>query len=101
MTRKTHHTPVAPNSYVPTSSHIPRRTTRRTHADKLRRTISGLLEQAHAVEELLEIFQRKAHGPSPERAAAHYDEMLGHVDELGDIISEARAKQHATEDVAG
>jgi hypothetical protein len=75
-------------------------TTRRTHADKLRRTISQLLEQAHAVEDSMELFHRKAHAAALDRAATHFDEMLGHVDELGDLISEARVKQRATDDVA-
>lgn len=75
-------------------------TTRRTDADRLRRTISQLLEQAHAVEDSMEIFNRKTHAPALDRAATHFNEMLGHVDELGDLISEARAKQRATNDVA-
>jgi hypothetical protein len=84
-------------TFVPTSQ---RMTTRRTEADKLRRTISHLLEQAHAVEDSMEIFHRKSHVSALDRAADHFNEMLGHVDELDKLISEARASQRATDDVA-
>ena len=75
-------------------------TTRRTEVDKLRQTIFHLLEQAHAVEDSMEIFHRKTHVSALDRAAEHFKEMLGHVDELDELISEARAKQRATDDVA-
>ena len=46
------------------------------------------------------IVSSKAHAPALDRAATRFDEMLGHVDELGELISEARAKQRATDDIA-
>ena len=48
----------------------------------------------------MEIFHRKRHAPALDRAAEHFNQMLGHVDELADMISEARAKQRATDTVA-
>jgi hypothetical protein len=78
-------------------SHLRPMTTRRTDADKLRRTISQLLEQAHSVEDLMEVFHRKTTVAALDRAAEHFNEMLGHVDELGELISEARAKQRETD----
>jgi hypothetical protein len=68
-------------------------TKRRTDAQTLRRTISELLESAHAVEDSMDVFQRRADASELERAAVHFDEMLGYVDRLGEIIAEARAKQ--------
>ena len=43
----------------------------------------------------MEIFHRKADGAELERAAEHFNEMLGHVDHLGELIAEARGKQRA------
>jgi hypothetical protein len=43
----------------------------------------------------MEIFHRKADAAELERAAEHFDEMLGHVDHLGELIGEARARQRA------
>ena len=40
----------------------------------------------------MEIFNRKADGAELERAAEHFNDMLGHVDQLGEMIAEARAK---------
>jgi hypothetical protein len=65
---------------------------RRTDANKIHRTISELLDQLYAVEHSMEIFNRKADGAELERAAEHFNDMLGHVDQLGDMIAEARAK---------
>ncbi len=65
---------------------------RRTDADKLRRTISELLDQLYAVEHSMESFHRKADAAELHRAAQHFNEMLGHVDSLGELIAEARAK---------
>ena len=48
----------------------------------------------------MEIFHRKSHVSALDRAADHFNEMLGHVDELDKLISEARASQRATDDVA-
>jgi len=73
-------------------SHIRRMSIRRTEADKMRQTISELLDQLYAVEHSMEIFNRKADGAELERAAEHFNDMLGHVDELGEMIAEARAK---------
>jgi hypothetical protein len=65
---------------------------RRTDADKMRRTISELLDQLYAVEHSMEIFNRKADSAELQRAAQHFNDMLGHVDQLGEMIAEARAK---------
>jgi hypothetical protein len=67
--------------------------TRRTDADKVRRTISRLLDQVFAVEHSMEVFQRKADAAELERAAKHFHEMLEHVDHLGELIAEARGRQ--------
>ena len=66
---------------------------RRTDADKLRRTISELLDHVFAVEHSMEIFHRKADAAELERAAEHFNEMLGHVDHLGELIAKARGRQ--------
>ena len=71
---------------------IRRLSMRRTDADKMRRTISELLDQLYAVEHSMEIFNRKADGAELERAAEHFNDMLGHVDQLGEMIAQARAK---------
>ncbi len=68
---------------------------RRTDAHRLRRTISELLDQVYAVEHSMEIFHRKTDTAELERAAEHFNEMLGHVDHLGELIAEARGKQRA------
>lgn len=75
-------------------------TTRRTKAQSLRRTISELLEHVHAVEYSMEVFQRKADASELQRAADHYNEMLGYVDRLGEMIADARAKQRAVPETA-
>jgi hypothetical protein len=53
-------------------------TSRRTEALKLRQTISQLLHQVFA--------------------ADNFNDMRGHVDRLGEIIADARGKQHVTAD---
>jgi hypothetical protein len=75
-------------------------TTRRTNAQSLRRTISELLEHAHAVESSMELFQRKGDALELQRAAEHFNEMLGYVDRLGEMIADARAKQRAVPETA-
>jgi hypothetical protein len=66
-------------------------TPRRTDAVKLRQTISQLLDQVYVIEDSMETFHRKGDRGELDRAADSFGEMLGHVDRLGDIISEARA----------
>jgi hypothetical protein len=48
---------------------------RRTDANKIRRTISELLDQLYAVEHSMETFNRKADGAELERAAEHFNDM--------------------------
>jgi hypothetical protein len=72
-------------------------TPRRTEALKLRQTISLLLDQIFAIEQLMEIFHRKDDPGELERAVENFNEMLGSVDRLGELIADARAK-HATPD---
>jgi hypothetical protein len=73
-------------------------TPRRTEALKLRQAISQLLDQVFAVEQSMEIFHRKDDSGELERAVENFNEMLGSVDRLGELIADARAKQHATPD---
>jgi hypothetical protein len=68
---------------------------RRTDAAKLRQTISQLLDQLYAVEHCMELFHRKGDPAELGRAAENFNEMLGQVDALGDMIAEARGKQPA------
>src|SRR5262245_10992796 len=82
-------------------SHILRMTEatpRRTEALKLRQTISQLLDQIFAIEQSMEIFHRKDDPGELERAVENFNEMLGSVDRLGELIADAGAKQHATPD---
>jgi hypothetical protein len=72
-------------------------TPRRTDAAKLRQTISQLLDQLYAVEHSMDMFHRKGDRAELERAAESFNEMLGHVDALGDMLAEARHKQDAAE----
>jgi hypothetical protein len=65
-------------------------TPRRTDAAKLRRTISQLLDLLYVVEHSMDLFRRKGDRAELERAAVGFNEMLGHVDALGDMIAEAR-----------
>jgi hypothetical protein len=65
-------------------------TPRRTDAAKLRQTISQLLDLLYVVEHSMELFQRKGDRAELERAAEGFNEMLGHVDSLGDMLAEAR-----------
>jgi hypothetical protein len=65
-------------------------TPRRTDAAKLRRTVSQLLDLLYVVEHSMDLFQRKGDRAELERAAEGFNEMLGHVDTLGDMIAEAR-----------
>src|SRR5262249_27026159 len=73
-------------------------TPRRTEALKLRQTISQLLDQIFAIEQSMEIFHRKDDPGELERAVESFNEMLGSVDRLGELIADARAKQHANPD---
>jgi hypothetical protein len=41
---------------------------------------------------------RKGDPGELDRAADNFNDMLGHVDRLGELIADARAKQHATPD---
>jgi hypothetical protein len=66
---------------------------RRTDALALRQTISQLLEQIYAIEDSMEVFHRKGDRADLERAADNFDDMLRHVDRLGDRIAEARGKR--------
>ena len=68
-------------------------TPRRTDAAKLRQTISQLLDHLDAVEYSMDIFHRKDDRAELERAAENFNDMLGHVDRLGDTIAEARGTQ--------
>jgi len=74
-------------------------TPRRTGAAKLRQTISDLLDQLYAVEHAMGVFHRKGDRAELERAAENFNEMLGHVDALGDMITQARRQQGARERV--
>jgi hypothetical protein len=65
-------------------------TTRRTHAARVRREISDILEQLYVIEEALAIFNRKHEGPELARASRDYDAMLLHVDRLGELLRELR-----------
>jgi hypothetical protein len=67
-------------------------TPRRTDAAKLRQTISQLLDQLYAVEHSMDMFHRKGDRAELERAAESFNEMLGHVDAVGDMLAEARGK---------
>ena len=71
-------------------------TLRRTDAVRLRQTISDLLDQVYAIERSMDDFHRKGDRGELERAAENFNEMLGHVDRLGDMIADARAKQRAS-----
>jgi hypothetical protein len=68
---------------------------RRTDAFKLRQTISHLLDQVYAIEASMETFHRKGDRGELERAAASFNDMLGHVDRLGDMLAQARSKLHS------
>ncbi len=70
-------------------------TPRRTEAFRLRHTISQLLDQVFAIEHSMEIFHRKGDRGELERAVDNFNDMLGHVDRLGEMITEARAMQRA------
>lgn len=72
--------------------------TRRTAAFRLRQIMSQLLDDVFAIEHAMEVFQRKGEPAELERAGAYFNDMLGHVDRLGDIIAEARRNQSATPD---
>ena len=73
-------------------------TPRRTDAAKLRQTISELLDQVFAIEHSMDIFHRKGDPGELERASENFNDMLGHVDRLGEIITDARDKQRAAPD---
>lgn len=44
----------------------------------------------------MEAFHRKGDQAELERASENFNDMLGYVDRLGDMIAEARGKQSAT-----
>jgi hypothetical protein len=69
---------------------------RRTEAAKLRQTISQLLDHLYAVEHSMGIFLRKGDRGELSRATESFNEMLGHVDNLGDIIADARGERRRT-----
>jgi hypothetical protein len=71
---------------------MPAPTPRRTDAAKLRQTISQLLDHLDAVEYSMDIFHRRDDWAELERAAVNFNDMLDHVDRLGDTIAEARGK---------
>jgi hypothetical protein len=58
----------------------------------------GPLDQIFTVEQSMEIFHRKDDPGELERAVENFNEMLGSVDRLGELIADAGAKQHATPD---
>jgi hypothetical protein len=68
-------------------------TPRRTGAFKLRQTISQLLDEVFAIEHAMEVFHRKGDRHELERATDSLSDMLGHVDRLGEIITDARRTQ--------
>jgi hypothetical protein len=70
-------------------------TARRTDAYRLRQTISAMLEQADALEYAMELFHRRGNPAELDRAAASYDTMLAHVDQLGELLRTARHRQNA------
>jgi predicted RNA-binding Zn ribbon-like protein len=73
------------------------RTPRRTDAARLRHTISQLLDHLYAAEQSMDAFHRKGDQAELERAAESFNEMLGYVDALGDMLAEVRAKQRVSE----
>ena len=66
---------------------------------RLRQTISQLLDHLYAIEHSMDVFRRKGDRGDLERALENFNDMLGHVDRLGEIITEARSKQPAAERV--
>ena len=48
----------------------------------------------------MDIFHRKNDRAELERAAENFNEMLDHIDRLGDAIAEARGKQLAPDKAA-
>jgi hypothetical protein len=72
---------------------------RRTDAFKLRQAISHLLDQVYAIEYAMETFHRKGDRGELERAADSFNDMLGYVDQLGDMITQARSKQGSASDL--
>jgi hypothetical protein len=76
-------------------------TRRRTKAQNLRSTISELLEQLHALEHSMQLFEKKGDPSELERAAQHFNEMLGYVDRLGEMIADARAEHRGIPENAG
>jgi predicted RNA-binding Zn ribbon-like protein len=73
------------------------RTPRRSDAARLRQTISQLLDHLYAVEHSMDVFHRKGDQAELERAAESFNEMLGYVDALGDMLAEVRGKQRVIE----
>jgi len=43
----------------------------------------------------MEVFRRKGDRGELERASENFNDMLGQIDRLGDMIAEARGQQHA------
>jgi hypothetical protein len=70
-------------------------TQRRTDADRLRQTISAMLEQTDAIEYSMQQFYRKGSHAELERASMSYDAMLAYVDRLGEILAAAHRRESA------
>jgi hypothetical protein len=68
-------------------------TPRRTEPLRLRQAISELLEEISAIEHSMELFHRKGDPTELERAAASFNNMLGQVDRLGEMLADARTRQ--------
>jgi hypothetical protein len=74
-------------------------TPRRTENLKLRQTISQLLDEIFAIEHSMDLFHRKGDRGELDRAAHDFHAMLEHVERLGNLIADARGKQHASAEV--
>lgn len=48
----------------------------------------------------MQLYEKKSDPSELERAAQHFNEMLGYVDRLGEMIADLRAKQRATPETA-
>lgn len=79
---------------------MPAQSLRRTDAAKLRQTISHLLDCLYALELSMDRFYRKGDRADLGRASDNFNEMLGYVDGLEDMIGEGRRAQHARADPA-
>jgi hypothetical protein len=70
-------------------------TTRRTHAMRLRREISDILEELDAIEAALGVFHRKRDVDELARAMRDYDALLLHVDQLGELLRDLKRDQES------